>query len=160
MSVLVAERPERPALPLEFQYPIDDSGEQGGWKQAVVVASGPSWNRTQIKSWPSEFIEVVEDDPGTLSVESEVLLHPGRNLDGGRGIKRRRVRKWRDGCRDGAVTGFAREHDEARPGFDAFRASAISFTPPQIGVGNHEAALWLGEAHEALTRQSSRRLFR
>jgi hypothetical protein len=75
--------------PREF---FDDTIEESWRKKTVVHAIFVARDRAQIEARPPENIHLIEHDPRSLAIQSQVLLHAQRNLDGNIRIGRRRVR--------------------------------------------------------------------
>jgi hypothetical protein len=53
-------------------------------------------DRPQIKAWPPEDIDLVKDDPRAFTVQTQVLLHAQRNLNGDTHVVGCRVGDWGD----------------------------------------------------------------
>jgi len=74
----------------------------------------------KVESRPDEVVDLVEHDPGPFAVEAEMTFHVGRDLEGGVGCERRRVRDRQDVDVRVNVDGRRRENDGAGPILEAF----------------------------------------
>jgi hypothetical protein len=98
----------------------------------AVVNAPATGNRTQIETWPDEFIEFVEDDPRPFIVQAEMSLHTGWHLFG-----YRRSIRWAMGngrhTNDGlpGLTPIDGHDDHAWAILPAFLQTAFVFVGPE-----------------------------
>jgi hypothetical protein len=88
-------------------------------------------------------------NPGRVVVEPEMPLDRHRDLDRRSRIDRRAMCDRQNGD-DGGAVGFAldRENDHARPVFLSLFPSGLVLVVPEIGIGDDEARLRVGDRHE------------
>ena len=130
----------------------DDLIEQTWWQETVVHATVAFPDRSQVVSRPCEHVELIQNDPGALTVETQVCFDPLRNLDGRSRIawRRMRDRNHRDLLRPGRLHSFQRNHYGTRPILAAFNLSLFRFLAPQERVRNYKTGLRFGQTQTLL----------
>ncbi|GIK97481.1 MAG: hypothetical protein BroJett029_16900 [Alphaproteobacteria bacterium] len=102
----------------------------------------------KIETWPEKGIEVGYDDPGTLTIKSEMLFHSRWYFDGDSGrfwfdMRNRRHDDFSDAGR--VVNG---NDDDARPALRPFVKAGLVFVPPQIVTDSRSGRPALARAPE------------
>ena len=111
------------------------------FRDRVVERAVLSRRRPHIRPRPDEPIQFRRDDPASLLVQSNLTLHPWRQLDSAAGVLGRAVRDRRDDQFGAAQPLDPRHDDDGGPILQPFLLSLRGLARPEIGIADDVSRL-------------------